>query len=126
VTEQPQYAIIHVKPTPESDAWPVVERVPGGWQSGVFHYPDEIVLKVDPLSLVPTAVLAVVLEEAGDALRDVGKKALVVKTTLEKPYPDAPDKNPWDQYMKAAASRAYNLGCQIRDTLRSEGWASRG
>lgn len=58
------------------------------------------------------------LADAGDALRDVGKKAIVVEGTLKKPYPDAPDKNPWDQYMKAPARRAYNLGCEIRKFIR--------
>ncbi len=48
----PQYAVIHVKPTPTSDAWPIVERTRGGWQSGAHHYPDADVLDVRPLALV--------------------------------------------------------------------------
>ncbi|UKD50863.1 hypothetical protein L3Q65_00795 (plasmid) [Amycolatopsis sp. FU40] len=52
--EPPSYAIIHVAPKPGLEAWPVVERVPGGWQSGVHHYPDEDVIDVStPLRLVP-------------------------------------------------------------------------
>ena len=48
-----EYAIIHVKPDANSDAWPVVERVAGGWQSGAHHYPDRAVLAVTPLHLMP-------------------------------------------------------------------------
>ena len=50
---EPRYAVIHVKPTPTSDAWPIVERTHGGWQSGSHHYPDVDVLDVRPLALVP-------------------------------------------------------------------------
>ncbi|MFF4026984.1 hypothetical protein ACFYY5_29450 [Nocardia elegans] len=41
-----QYAIIHVEPKPGSHAWPVVERVEGGWQSGAHHYRDREVLDI--------------------------------------------------------------------------------
>lgn len=27
-------------------AWPLVERVPGGWQSGEHHYPDADVIRI--------------------------------------------------------------------------------
>lgn len=47
------YAVIHVSPGPGLDAWPVVQRVPGGWQSGVHHYPDEEVLDVQKLAAPP-------------------------------------------------------------------------
>ena len=48
-----QYAIIHVQyENGTTEAWPVVQRVPGGWQSGVHHYPDDAVLDVRPLTLV--------------------------------------------------------------------------
>lgn len=53
-TAHPRFAIIHVKPDANTQAWPVVERVPGGWQSGVHHYPDRDVLSVKPLHLAPT------------------------------------------------------------------------
>jgi hypothetical protein len=53
VTDHPAYAIIHVKETPTCDAWPIVERVPDGWQSGVHHYDDEDVLDLTPLHLFP-------------------------------------------------------------------------
>jgi hypothetical protein len=48
-----QYAIIRVQYEPGGgEAWPVVQRVPGGWQSGAHHYPDDAVLSVRPLTLV--------------------------------------------------------------------------
>jgi hypothetical protein len=50
----PPYAVIHV-PTPDGFAWPIVERVVGGWQSGEHHYPDAGVLDVRPLTLVDLA-----------------------------------------------------------------------
>lgn len=58
------------------------------------------------------------LTEAEDALRELSKKCLVVKTTLDKPYPDAPHLTPWTQYVQRPASRAYNLAVEIRQALR--------
>lgn len=58
------------------------------------------------------------LEQAQEALRDVGKAAITVKTTLDKPYTDAPDQTPWSRFMDAPARRAYNLGHEIRDFLK--------
>lgn len=49
--DEPRYARIHVRPSLDADAWPVVERVPGGWQSGQHHYPDSDVLQVIPLPI---------------------------------------------------------------------------
>lgn len=43
------YAIIHVR-VDASESWPVVARVPGGWQSGTHHYPDSTVLDVRGLT----------------------------------------------------------------------------
>jgi len=60
---------------------------------------------------------AELLTEASDALRAVGKAAIVVEPTLSKPYPDAPHTSPWERFMKAPAKRAYNLGWQIRTEL---------
>lgn len=51
------------------------------------------------------------------ALRDVGKAALTVKPTLDKPYPDAPGTTPWKRFMGQPARHAYNLGCQITAIL---------
>jgi len=56
VTDHPAYAIIHVKESPSCDAWPIVERVPGGWSSGVHHYEDSRVIDLTPLHLVPDHV----------------------------------------------------------------------
>ena len=48
-----QYATIHVQyENGTSEAWPIVHRVPGGWQSGAHHYPDDAVIDVSPLTLV--------------------------------------------------------------------------
>jgi hypothetical protein len=57
VTDHPAYAIIHVKESPSCDAWPIVERVPGGWSSGVHHYEDSRVIDLMPLHLVPDSGL---------------------------------------------------------------------
>jgi hypothetical protein len=44
-----QVAVIEVRHGgPHSKSWPIVERVPGGWQSGEHHYPDKDVVSVTP------------------------------------------------------------------------------
>lgn len=43
------YATIKVE-NGVAKAWPVVERVGGGWQSGAHHYPDAVVASVRPLT----------------------------------------------------------------------------
>jgi hypothetical protein len=48
VAATPQHAIIRVK-RGHGNEWPIVERVPGGWQSGAHHYPDRDVVNVKPL-----------------------------------------------------------------------------
>lgn len=53
MTDHPRFARIHVSPSGGTYEWPLVERVAGGWQSGGHHYPDSIVLEVEPLHLVP-------------------------------------------------------------------------
>jgi hypothetical protein len=57
------------------------------------------------------------LQRAGEALRAVGKAALAVKTSLTKPYPDAPETSPWVQFMERPAREAYNLSAEIRRAL---------
>lgn len=52
-TAYPQFARIHVSPSPDTHEWPVVERVSGGWQSGAHHYPDSVVLDYEPLHVPP-------------------------------------------------------------------------
>lgn len=51
--DHPRFARVHVSPSGGTHEWPLVERVAGGWQSGGHHYPDSIVLEVEPLHLVP-------------------------------------------------------------------------
>ena len=51
--------------------------------------------------------------EAAEALRAVGKAALVVKPTLDKPYDDDPSQTPWSRFMEAPARAAYNLGVRL-------------
>lgn len=58
------------------------------------------------------------LRQAEEALRAVGKAAIVVKPTLDKPYTDAPEHTPWSRFMEVPARRAYNLGHEIRDFLK--------
>lgn len=65
------------------------------------------------------------LTEAEDALRELSKKCLVVKTTLDKPYPGTPLLSPWTQYVQRPASRAYNLAAEIRQALRESEDAAR-
>lgn len=53
------------------------------------------------------------LREAAETLRGVGRAALVVKTTLDKPYPDDPAQTPWTRFMEAPARAAYTLGVRL-------------
>lgn len=62
--------------------------------------------------------LRVELAKASDALCAVGKAALVVAPTLAKPYPDAPETSPWQQFMERPVRDAYNLGRRIRRDLK--------
>lgn len=66
------------------------------------------------------AELLDLLRRASEALREVGKKALVVKPTLDQPYRDAPDQTPWTRYLEEPARAAYNLGCEIRQVLKQQ------
>lgn len=61
------------------------------------------------------------LEQAAAALKAVGKAALVVKPTLDKPYPDDPSWTPWTRFMEQPARTAYNLGAEIRRVLKASG-----
>lgn len=54
------------------------------------------------------------LAEAGDALYAIGKACLVVKGTLEAPYPDDPRWSPWTRFVRGPAKTAYNLGVLLR------------
>lgn len=71
MSQVPQYAIIRVQYEPgTSEAWPIVERVPGGWQSGAHHYPDDAVLNVRPLALTDASRVAA-LEEIAEEAREM-------------------------------------------------------
>ena len=62
------------------------------------------------------------LREAAETLRAVGKAALVVKPTLDKPYLDAPAQTPWSRFMETPARAAYNLGVRLsRELARAHG-----
>lgn len=58
------------------------------------------------------------LAGASDALCAVGKAALTVAPTLCKPYQDASETSPWEQFMEQPARRAYELGARIRRELK--------
>jgi hypothetical protein len=70
------------------------------------------------IATTDSAELRRLLTEAESALRELAKKCLVVKTSLDTPYPEAPDRTPWTQYVQRPASRAYNLAVEIRRALR--------
>jgi hypothetical protein len=55
---------------------------------------------------------------AAQALAEVGKRALVVKPTLDQPYRDDPSQTPWTRFMERPAREAYNLGAQLRSQVR--------
>jgi hypothetical protein len=57
------------------------------------------------------------LRRAEVALRKLSKAVLVVAPTLRKPYPDAPDTSPYEQFVHAPASAAYDLANELRATL---------
>lgn len=57
---------------------------------------------------------------AADALRVIGKAALVVKPTLEQPYRDEPRTNPWKRFMEVPTRNAYNLGVQLHRKLKED------
>lgn len=57
------------------------------------------------------------LAEASHALRAIGKAAIVVQPTLDKPYPDDPRWTPWTRWMRDPTRRAYNLGILLRRQL---------
>ena len=52
IGDYPQYARVKVVDGPLT-SFPIVERVYGGWQSGVMFYPDALVESYTALDLVP-------------------------------------------------------------------------
>lgn len=65
----------------------------------------------------PTPDLRARLAEAADALRAVGRAAIVVQPVLDTPYPDDPRWTPWTRWMRDPARRAYTLGILLRRQL---------
>jgi hypothetical protein len=59
------------------------------------------------------------LSEAADALVEVGKKALVVKPSLDKPYPDDARWTPWTRFLGPSAEHAWSLGHKLRREIGS-------
>ncbi|MGW0821801.1 hypothetical protein [Streptomyces sp. NPDC002845] len=57
------------------------------------------------------------LTEAADALRAIGKACIVVKPTLDVPYPDDPRWTPWTRWVERPARTASNLGILLRRQL---------
>lgn len=69
-------------------------------------------------------VLRELLADAEQKLRTLAKKCVIVKTTLDKPYSDAPDTTPWKRFVEQPARDAYNLAGEIKRELKSTGAAS--
>lgn len=57
------------------------------------------------------------VERAERALRGVAKTALVVKPTLDQPYPDDPRWTPWTRWMEKDAHEAFNASEALRAAL---------
>lgn len=72
-------------------------------------------------AMATLAELEALLDQAASALTTVGKKALVVKPTLDKPYPDDPSWTPWTRFLEEPAREAFNLGAEIKRRLRAGG-----
>ena len=60
------------------------------------------------------------LTEAADALWESSKAALVVKPTLDTPYPDDPRWTPWTRWVEPKARRAHDVAMKIRKHLREQ------
>lgn len=69
-------------------------------------------------------VMRSMLDDAEQRLRALSKTCLTVKTTLDKPYSDAPDTTPWKRYVERPTRDAYNLAVEIRRHLNSTGTTS--
>lgn len=58
------------------------------------------------------------LQQAADALWNLSKTALTVKTSLDQPYPDAPGLTPWTRWVERPARQAHDVAMAIRKHLR--------
>jgi hypothetical protein len=79
---RPIYAIIHVREG-STESWPVVERVPGGWSSGVHHYRDEDVLDVQPLEMAARRDLETAQQRTGYAYDELRRILALFDATPE-------------------------------------------
>lgn len=61
------------------------------------------------------------LTRAGEALRKLALATIVVKPTLDRPYPDRPDATPWTLWVHRPARIAYDVGTAIRRREREGG-----
>lgn len=61
------------------------------------------------------------LADAAVALRSFALRALTVKATLDKPYPDSPERSPWSAFIEAEARRAHDVSRAIRAHLKAQG-----
>jgi hypothetical protein len=89
-------------------AVPVVEI-----EAGDSFTPDEWVTLLQRL-----------LGDAERRLRKLSKTCVAVKTSLDKPYPDAPETTPWAQFVERPTRDAYALAQEIKQTLKGRGVAS--
>lgn len=69
-------------------------------------------------------VLRSMLGDAEQRLRDLSKTCVAVKTSLDKPYDDAPGTTPWKRFVELPTRLAYDLAVKIRRHLNSTGTAS--
>ncbi len=61
------------------------------------------------------------LEQAAEALMDCAKSALIIKPSLDEPYPDYPEWTPWTRWVERPAQRAHDLYIEIRKRLKDAG-----
>lgn len=69
-------------------------------------------------------VLRSMLGDAEQRLRDLSKTCVAVKTSLDKPYSDAPGTTPWKRFVELPTRLAYDLAVEIRRHLNSTGTSS--
>lgn len=62
-------------------------------------------------------VLRLMLRDAEEKLGDLIKACLATKTTLDQPYPDAPEATPWKRFVERPAKAADFLRVEIRTVL---------
>ncbi|MFJ5984262.1 hypothetical protein [Lentzea sp. NPDC092896] len=80
------------------------------FEVGASYTPDEWTILLQGLVI-----------DAEQKLRTLSKKCLVAKTTLDKPYSDAPGTTPWKQFVEQPTRDAYNFAVEIRRALKARG-----